>query len=138
MRRPLEYARRSLESKMHIMKHTALPMMLLVSTPVFANPNCKTIADDVAYQDQLLKKQSQEFTDRYGETNPSIEMKQDYVGRLDALINILHRDIDGLRWLIDHHCGPAKEEPNAIKSGRDMKLMLVALLVRRMDARALR
>ena len=138
MRRPLEYARRSLESKMHIMKHTALPLMLLVSTPVFAIPNCKTIADDVAYQDQLLKKQSQEFTDRYGETNPGIEIKQDYVGRLDALINTLHRDIDGLRWLIDHHCGPAKEEPNAIKSVHDMKLMLVALLVRRMDARALR
>jgi hypothetical protein len=93
----------------------------------------------VVYRDQLLKKQSQEFTDRYGETNaPGIEVKQDYLGRLDALINTLHRDIDGLRWLIGDHCGPAKEEPNAIKSVHDMELMLVALLVRRMDARALR
>jgi hypothetical protein len=32
----------------------------------------------VVYRDQLLKKQSQEFTDRYGETNaPGIEVKQD-------------------------------------------------------------
>jgi hypothetical protein len=123
---------------MDIMKYTALPLMLLVSTPVFANPNCKTIADDVVYQDQLLKKQSQEFTDRYGETNSGIVMKQDYLARLDALINTLRRDINGLRWLIDHHCGPAKEEPNAIKSVHHMKLALVALLVRRMDARALR
>ena len=111
--------------------------MLLVSTPVFANPNCKTVADDMVYQDQLLKKQSQEFTDRYGETNPGIEMKQDYLARLDALINTLRRDVNGLSWLIDHHCGPAKEEPNAIKSVHDMKLTLVALLVRRMDAHAL-
>ena len=52
----------------------------------------------MVYRDQLLKKQSQEFTDRYGETNaPGIEVKQDYLGRLDALINTLHRDIDGLR-----------------------------------------
>jgi hypothetical protein len=121
------------------MKHTALPLMLLVSTPVFANPNCRAIADNVAYQDQLLKKQLQEFTDRYRETNsPGMEVKQDYLGRLDALINTLHRDVDGLRWLIGHHCGPAKEEPNAIKSVHDMELTLVALLVRRMDARALR
>ena len=124
---------------MDIMKHTALSLMLLASTPVFANPNCRAVADDVVYRDQLLKKQSQEFTDRYGETNaPGIEVRQDDLGRLDALINTLHRDIDGLRWLIGHHCGPAKEEPNAIKSVHDMELMLVALLVRRMDARALR
>jgi hypothetical protein len=97
------------------------------------------MADDVLYQDQLLKKESQEFSDRYGDTNdPGIERSQDYLGRLDALINSLRRDIDGLRWLIGHHCGPAKEEPNAIKSVHDMEAMLVALLVRRMDARALR
>jgi hypothetical protein len=54
---------------MGTMKHTTLLLMLLVSTPVFAGPNCKTMADDVAYQDQLLKKESQEFTDRYGEAN---------------------------------------------------------------------
>ena len=122
---------------MEIMKHTALPLLLLVSTPAFANSSCKTIADDVVHQDQLLNKQAQEFSDRYGETNnPGIEASQDYVGRLDALISTLRRDIDGLRWLISHHCGPAKEEPNAIKSVHDMKLMLVALLVRKMDARA--
>jgi hypothetical protein len=97
------------------------------------------MADDVAYQDQLLKKESQEFSDRYGETNnPGIEANQDYLKRLDALITMLRRDIDGLRWLIDHHCGPAREEPNGIKSVHDMESMLVALLVRRMDARAFR
>jgi hypothetical protein len=122
---------------METIKHTALPLMLLVSTPVFADPNCKRAADDVAYQDQLLKKESQEFTDRYGEANdPGAQAKPDYLERLDALINSLHRDIDGLRWLIDHHCGPAKEEPNAIKSVHDMESILLALLVRRMDARA--
>jgi hypothetical protein len=124
---------------MEIMKQTALPLLLLVAPPASANPNCRTIADDVARQDQLLKKESQEFSDRYGETNnPGIEASQDYVGHLDALISSLRRDIDGLRWLIAHHCGPAKEEPNAIKSVHDMESMLVALLVRRMDARALR
>jgi hypothetical protein len=124
---------------MGMMKHTAAHLMLLVSTPAFANPDCKTIADDVAYQDQILKKQSQEFADRYGETsNRGIEVKQDYLARLDALIDSLRRDIDGLRWLIAHHCGPAKEEPNAINSVHDMQQMLVALLARRMDARAAR
>ena len=124
---------------MEIMKHTALPLLLLVSTPASANSSCKTIADDVAYQDQLLKKQAQDFSDRYGETNnPGIAASQDYVGRLDALISTLRRDIDGLRWLVAHHCGPAKEEPNAIKSVHDMEAMLLALLVRRMDARASR
>ena len=124
---------------MEIMKHTALPLLLLVSTPASANPNCKTVADDVVHQDQLLKGGSQEFSDRYGDThNPSIEASRDYVGRLDALIDALRRDIDGLRWLIGHHCGPANEEPNAIKSVHDMEAMLLALLVRRMDARALR
>lgn len=123
---------------MDIVKHTALPLMLLVSAPVLANPDCKTMADDVVHQDQLLKQQSLEFADRYGEVkSPRVEAKQDYLRRLDALIDTLRRDIDALRWLIDHHCGPAKEEPNAIKSLHDMKVMLVALLVRRMDARAL-
>jgi hypothetical protein len=97
------------------------------------------MADDVVHQDELLKKQAQEFSDRYGDTNnPGIAASQDYVGRLDALISTLRRDIDGLRWLVAHHCGPANEEPNAIKSVRDMESMLVALLVRRMDARAFR
>ena len=124
---------------MEIVKHGALPLLLLVSTPASANPNCKTMADDVAHQDQLLKNQTQGFSDRYGETNnPGIEAGQDYVGRLDALINTLRHDIDGLRWLIGHHCGPANEEPNAMKSVHDMESILVALLVRRMDARAFR
>ena len=122
---------------MSMMKRIALPLMLLVSTPVVADPSCKTMADDVVYRDQLLKKQSQEFADRYGDgAKPRMEAKQDYLARLDALIDTLHHDIDGLRWLIAHHCGPANEEPNAIKSVRDMPSMLVALLVRRMDARA--
>jgi hypothetical protein len=41
----------------------------------------------------------------------------------------------GLRWLIDHHCGPAQEEANAIRSVHDMQAILIALLVRRIDAR---
>jgi hypothetical protein len=124
---------------MHVVKHTAVLLMLLVSTPVFANADCKTMADDVAYQDQLLKQQSQEFSDRYGETNnPGAQARQEYLARLDALIDTFRRDINGLRWLIGHHCGPAKEEPNAIKSVHDMESMLVALIVRRMDARAAR
>lgn len=123
---------------MQIAKHAALPLMLLVSTPAFANPSCKTTADEVAHQDHLLNKQAKEFSDRYGEaSNHAIEVSQDYVGRLDALINTLRRDIGALRWLIDHDCGPAKERPNAVKSVHGMESLLVALLVRRMDARAL-
>ena len=60
------------------------------------------------------------------------------IRHLDALIDTMRHDIDGLRWLIAHHCGPANEEPNAIKSVQDMERMLTSLLVRRMDARALR
>jgi hypothetical protein len=124
---------------MDIVKHAALPLLLLLSTPVLANSDCRSMADDVAKQDRILKTQSQEFADRYGETNkPGIELREDYVGRLDVLINALRRDIDGLRWLLDHHCGPAKEEPNAIKSVHDMESILLALLVRRMDVRTLR
>jgi hypothetical protein len=124
---------------MDVVKHAVLPLLLLVATPVFANPDCRTIADGVANQDQILKTQSQEFTDLYGENNnPGKEVRQDYLRRLDALIDALHRDIDGLRWLIAHHCGPAQEEPNAIESVHDMESILLALLVRRMDARALR
>ena len=121
------------------MKHAAIPLMLLVSTPAFADPTCKTAADDVVHQDQILKKESQEFSARYGGAkNPGVEAKGDYLHRLDVLINASQRDIDGLRWLIAHHCGPAKEEPNAIESVHDMESILTALLVRRMDARALR
>ena len=118
-------------------KHTALPLLLLVATPASADPSCKTMADDVAYQDRLLKKQSLEFADRYGETShPGAGAKQEYLARLDALISALRRDIDGLRWLIGHHCGPANEEPNAIRSVHDIESILLALLARRMDARA--
>jgi hypothetical protein len=117
--------------------------MLFAATPAFANASCKTMADSVVYHDKLLKTQSNEFAARYDDVNPpkadaSKEIKRDYVKRLDALINTLQKDIDGLRWLIDHHCGPVKEEPNAIKSVEDMELMLTGLIVRRMDARALR
>jgi hypothetical protein len=118
----------------HVARNARLGQWVLIRKSWY-----KTTADDVANQDQLLKTQSQEFTDRYGETNtPGPDARQDYLERLDALIKALRRDIDGLRWLIGHHCGPAKEEPNAIKSVHDMESILVALLVRRMDARALR
>jgi len=125
------------------MKHTVFPLMLLISTPAFANVNCKTIADNVAYHDQLFKTQYHEFMARYNAINTpnadaSMEVRRDFGTRLDALINTVQRYINGMRWLIDHHCGPAKEEPNAIKSVHDMQLMLIALIVRRMDARALR
>ena len=125
------------------MKHMVFPLILFISTPAFANANCKTIADDVVHQDQLLKAQAQEFTTRYDDINApnagaSMEARRDFGTRLDALINTVQRDIDGMRWLIDHHCGPAKEEPNAIKSVHDMESILVALLVRRMDLRTLR
>ena len=117
---------------MDMMKHTLLLLLLLVATPVYANPDCRTIANDVANQDQILKTQSQEFTDRYGENNgPDKAVRQEYLARLDALIN-------ALRWLIDHHCGPAREEPNALRSVHAMESILVALLVRKMDARAWR
>jgi hypothetical protein len=101
------------------------------------------MADSVVYHDHLLKTQSNEFAARYDDINPpkaeaSMEVKQDYVKRLDGIIDTLQHDIDELRWLIDHHCGPAKEEPNAIKSVDDMKLILTGLIVRRMDVRALR
>ncbi|MBV9289123.1 MAG: hypothetical protein JO288_15125 [Hyphomicrobiales bacterium] len=117
--------------------------MLFVATPVFANTNCKTVADAVVYHDQLLKTKANEFAARYDDINTpsadaSIEVRRDFLSRLDALINTMQQDIDELRWLIGHHCGPVKEEPNAIKSVHDMQSTLIALLVRRMDARALR
>jgi hypothetical protein len=122
------------------MRHTPLLLALLVSTPAFADADCKTIADEVVRQDRLLTAEAPEFSARYGDSNaPAADAaRQDYLRRLDALIDAMRRDIDGLRWLIAHHCGPAKEEPNAIKSVHDMELMLTSLLVRRMDARALR
>lgn len=124
------------------MKHTVLLLTLLVSTPAFAN-DCKTIADDVVRQDQLLTAETHEFAARSDDiktpkADASIAIRQDFLRRLDALINTMRRDIDGMRWLIAHHCGPAEEELNAIKSVHDMELTLIGLLVRRMDARALR
>jgi hypothetical protein len=122
------------------MRHTALLLTLLVSAPAFANADCKTIADEVGRQDGLLTSEAQEFSARYGDSKtPTADAaRQEYVRRLDALIDTMRRDIDGLRWLIAHHCGPANEEPSAIKSVQDMERMLTSLLVRRMDARALR
>jgi len=122
------------------MRHTALLLTLLVLAPAFANADCKTIADEVGRQDGLLTTETQEFSARYGDSKtPAADAaRQEYVRRLDALIDTMRHDIDGLRWLIAHHCGPANEEPNAIKSVQDMERMLTSLLVRRMDARALR
>jgi hypothetical protein len=124
------------------MKNVMLPLMLFVAAPAFAAVNCKKAADGVVYHDELIRTQAKEFTARYGDINTpdrdaSIEVKRDFVARLDALINALKSDIDGMRWLIDHHCGPAKEEPNAIKSVYEMQSVLISLTVRRMDARAL-
>jgi hypothetical protein len=89
--------------------------------PAFANADCKTIADEVVRQDRLLTAEAQDFTARYGDNNTPTadEARQDYLRHLDALIDTMRRDIDGLRWLIAHHCGPANEEPNAIKSVQD-------------------
>jgi hypothetical protein len=128
---------------MDTIKHAVLPLTLLICTPVFANVDCKTIANEVVRQDQLFKIQAHEFTAHYDEVNTpndhaSVEMRRDFLKRLDALINTVRRDIDGMRWLIDHHCRPAKEEQNAIKSVQDMESALVALIVRRMDARTAR
>ena len=124
--------------KVDIMKKLALALMLIVVHPAFAGTVCKTVADDVVYQDQILKAQASEFSMRYDESHSlSMEASRDYIDRLDNLINTLRRDIGGMRWLIEHHCGPAKEESNAIKSVHDMELTLTTLIVRRMDARSM-
>jgi hypothetical protein len=106
------------------MKFTLLPAMLLASTPVFAGADCKTVANDVVYHDHLFKTQARYFTDRYGDINPpppeDPAQRRDFLNRLNALINTVQGDIDGMRWLIDHHCGPAKEEPEAIASVHEM------------------
>ena len=47
-------------------------------------------------------------------------MKQDFIKRLREYVGAIRRDIDDMRWLLEHHCGPAKEEPNAIASVRQM------------------
>jgi hypothetical protein len=118
------------------MKHAALALMLLASTPVLAGLRCKTVADEVMHQDQSLNAQTSAFERRYGQSrNLDPEARHDYLERLDNLINTLRRDINGMRWLIEHHCGPAEEESNAINSVHDMELMLTSLIVRRMDAR---
>jgi len=122
-------------------KRISLLLALLVSTPALAD--CKTVADDVVRHDRRLKTEANEFETRYADihiprADAPVAVRQDFLRRLDSLIDAMQGDIDGLRWLIAHHCGPAEEEPNAIRSVHDMQLMLVALITRRMDARALR
>ena len=106
------------------MKLVAFLLTLLASTSALAD--CKTVADDVVRYDQRLKAEANQFESR------------DFLRRLDSLIDAMRGDIDGLKWLMAHHCGAAEEEPNAMKSVHDMQLMLIALITRRMDARALR
>ncbi len=121
------------------MKRISLLLSLLVSTPALAD--CKTVADDVIRHDQRIKREANEFEARYGDIRiPRRDdpARQDFLRRLDSLIDAMGSDIDGLRWLIAHHCGPVEEEPNAIKSVHDMQLVLLALITRRMDARTLR
>jgi hypothetical protein len=123
------------------MRLVSLLLTLLVSTPALAD--CKTVADDVVRHDQRIKAEANEFEARYGDihvprADDPLAVRQEFLRRLDSLIDAMRGDIDGLKWLIAHHCGPAEEEPNAIKSVHDMQLMLVALITRRMDARALR
>ena len=45
--------------QMDILKHTLLPLMLFVSTPVLANPDCKRIADEVSWPAMMVKKPMQ-------------------------------------------------------------------------------
>jgi hypothetical protein len=123
------------------MRLVSLLLTLLVSTPALAD--CKSVADDVVRHDRRIKAEASEFETRYDDihipgADDPVAVRQDFLRRLDSLIDTMRGDIDGLKWLIAHHCGPAEEEPNAIKSVHDMQLMLVALITRRMDARALR
>jgi hypothetical protein len=119
------------------MKYMALPLVLFVATPALADINCKTVADDVTYQDQILKAQAGYFAHGYDDSNDiNIEARSDYFDHLDNLINTVRRDIDGMRWLLENHCVPAKEEPDAIKRVREMELTLTTLTVRRMGGRA--
>jgi hypothetical protein len=113
----------------------------LASTPALAD--CKTAADDVVRYDRRIKEEANEFENHYGDSHiptpdDPVAVRQHFVSRLDSLIDAMRGDIDGLKWLIAHHCGPADEEPNAIKSVRDMPLILIGLITRRMNARALR
>lgn len=123
------------------MRLVSLLLTLLVSTPALAD--CKTVADDVVRHDQRIKAEANEFETRDGDihvprADDPLAVRQEFLRRLDSLIDAMRGDIDGLKWLIAHHCGPAEEEPNAIKSVHDMQAVLIALLVRRMDARAMR
>ena len=122
-------------------KPILLLLSLLISTPALAD--CKTVADDVVRHDQRIKAEANEFEARYGDihipkADAPFAVRQDFLRRLDSLIDAMQGDIDGLRWLIAHHCGPAEEEPNAIESVHDMQLVLVGLITRRMDARTSR
>ena len=123
------------------MKLVAFLLTLLASTSALAD--CKTVADDVVRYDQRLKAEANQFESRYGDihiprVDDPVAVKHDFLRRLNSLIDAMQGDIDGLKWLMAHHCGPAEEEPNAMKSVHDMQLMLIALITTRMDARALR
>ena len=80
---------------------------------------------DIRHQDQLVKKQGAELSARYGDLKPPDErtplaVKREFVERLGAYIANVRHDIDDLRWLVDHHCGPAGLEPGAIENVREM------------------
>ena len=111
---------------MRIIKHAVFPLMLLAPDLAFADVDCRAVAHDLRNQDQLVKRQARDFKARYGDINPpndqiSVAERRDFVGRLGVLINTTQKDIEDLRWLIDHHCGPAKEEPEAFESLREME-----------------
>ena len=115
------------------MKHVVLPLVLLVAAPGPAKADCKTVLDDIRYQDQLVKRQGEELSARYGDIkspdeHTSIGVKRDFVKGLNAYITNVNRDIDDLRWLVDHHCGPADLEPGAIDNVREMTALAQQLI----------
>jgi hypothetical protein len=107
----------------------ARPVAILIALscgPSFAAVDCRTVADDLRRQDVLVKKQGAEISTRYADVSPpwnqlNSATKRDFVEHLTTYISAVHKDIEELRWLLDHHCGPAKYEPEAMASARDME-----------------
>jgi hypothetical protein len=54
-------------------------------------------------------------------TRRLVEVKRDFIDRLRAYIDTVNRDIADLSWLLGHHCGQTRDEPEAIVSMRDMR-----------------
>jgi hypothetical protein len=103
-----------------------VPLLLLAAGPAFAEADCKTVAIDIRVRDQLAKQQGAELSARYGDIRApdatvEVEVKRDFIDRLRAYIDTVNRDIADLSWLLDHHCGQTRDEPEAIASMRDMQ-----------------